>query len=137
MLVMVLLRLHCKTIIFKLKSIVIYYNVLNTVYFRTQTTFHFSSSLSLCVAEVTHLLWCESSRVQFQVPARVFMFAFLFCVLFHLLSKNTLFVTQFCNSFCNVNLFSIFIILQDLWPIISLSRYRPSICKICQSLCVS
>ena len=41
--------------------------------------------------------------------------------------QNTLFVTKVCNSFCNVNLFSILNILQDLWPIVRVSRYRPSI----------
>ena len=55
---------------------------------------------------------CESSRVQFPAPARVFMFDLLFCgCVFTFLSQNTLFVTKFCNFFCNISLLSIFNIL--------------------------
>jgi len=44
-------------------------------------------------------------------------------------SKNTLYIAKYCNSFNNVNLFSILNVLQDLWPIIRVKRYRPSIFK--------
>jgi len=72
-------------------------------------------------AVVTHPLnRCKRSRVQFPVPARVFMFD-LFVLLFlhfYFLFKNTLFVTKFCNSLFNVYLFSMLNILTDLRPII-------------------
>ena len=71
-------------------------------------------------SEVTHRFACERSCVQCPVPARDFMFEFVLCCccVSTLLSKNTPFVTKYCNSFCNVNLFSIFNILQDLWPVL-------------------
>jgi len=49
---------------------------------------------------------------------------FLFC------KKNTLFVTKVCNSLYNFNSFSILKILQDLWPLLGVKRYRLSIFKI-------
>jgi len=82
-------------------------------------------------AVVTHPLWVQGSRVQSPAPARVFMFDFCIVVVVFLLflSKNTLFIAKYCNSFYNVNLFSILNVLQDLWPIIRVKRYRPSIFK--------
>jgi len=60
-----------------------------------------------------------------------FMLAFLFrwCCVFTFCPKNTLFVTQLCSFFCKVNLFVILNILQNLWPIIRVKRYRPSVFK--------
>ena len=84
-------------------------------------------------AVVTHRFGCKRSRVQSQAPARVFIFDFLYnccCCVFTFLSKNTLFIAKYCNSFYNVNLFSILNVLKDLWPIIRVKRYRPSIFKI-------
>ena len=71
------------------------------------------------------------SRFQSPASARVFMFDFLFCCccVSTFFVQNTLFIAQFCNSFYNVILFSILNILQDLWPIIRVERYRPSIFK--------
>ena len=56
------------------------------------------------------------------------LFAFLFCcccVLRFFCPKAI--VMKFCNSFCTVTSFSIINILQTLWPIIRVSRYRLSI----------
>ena len=50
-------------------------------------------------------------------------------LLFYFFVKNTLFITKFLNSFCNVNLLSIHKILQNLWMIIRVLRFRPSIFK--------
>ena len=52
---------------------------------------------------------------------------------FYFFVKNTLFVTKVCNSFYNVNVFSMLNILQDLWPIIRVKRYRPSIFNVQQA----
>jgi len=46
---------------------------------------------------------------------------------FYLFVKNRSFVTTFCNSSCKVYSFSILNILPNLWPIMRVSRYRPSI----------
>ena len=51
------------------------------------------------------------------------------CCVFHFLSKKTLFVMKFCKSFCNVNSFSMLNILQYLWLIIRVSKYRPTVFK--------
>ena len=80
-------------------------------------------------AVVTHPLWVQ--EVMGSIPGSGkgfyvwFFVLLLFC--FYFFVKNTLFVTKVCNSFYNVNLFSILYILQDLWPIIRVKRYRPSI----------
>ena len=50
-------------------------------------------------------------------------------VVFSLFCPKKLFIAKYCNSFYNVNLFSKLNILQDLWPIIRVKRYRPSIFK--------
>jgi len=76
-------------------------------------------------AEVTLQLWVQEVRQGFL--CLIFCVLLLLCVTF--LSQNTLFVTTFCNFFCNINLYSILNILQDLWPIIRVQRYRPSIFK--------
>jgi len=55
------------------------------------------------------------------------IFLYCCCCVFTFLSKNTLFIGIYCNSFYNVILFSILNVLQDLWPIIRVKRYRPSI----------
>ena len=82
----------------------------------------------LCGELVTHPLWVQEDPGS--IPAKDFydwFFVLLLC--FYFLSKTTLFVTTFCNSFCNVNLFSIHNILQDLWLIMRVWRYRPNIFK--------
>jgi len=57
-------------------------------------------------------------------------FFVLLLLCFYFFVKNPLFVTKVCNSFYNFKLFSILKILQDLWPIIRVLRYRPSIFNI-------
>jgi len=84
-------------------------------------------------AVVTHVLWVQEVRGSIPGSGKGFHVSFLCFVDFTLLSKNTFFVKIFCNSSCNVNLFSILNILQDLWPIIRVYRYRPSIFK---KLCI-
>ena len=54
------------------------------------------------------------------------LFAFVLVVLCFFV-KNTLFVVKKCNSFCNVN--SVSILIWNLWSIIRVSRYGPSIFK--------
>jgi len=80
-------------------------------------------------AVVTHPLWVQEVPGSIPGSSKGFYVWFLVLLLlcFYFLSKNTLFVTKFCNSFYNVNLLSILNILQDLWPIIRVWRYRPSI----------
>jgi len=58
------------------------------------------------------------------------IFCFVVVVLLLFLSKNTLFIAKYCNAFNNVNLFSILRVLQDLWSIIRVKRYRHSIFKV-------
>jgi len=81
-------------------------------------------------AVVTHPLWLQ--EVPGSIPDsvkgfNVWFFLFCCCCVFTFLSKNTLFIAKYCNSFYNVNLISILNVLQDLWPIIRVKRYRPSI----------
>jgi len=83
---------------------------------------------------VTHSLWVHEVPVWIPAPARVFMlllFCFFAVFLFFLFVQKALFVTHFCNSFCYVNLFNLLhvSILQDLWPIIMVLLFRPSIFK--------
>jgi len=79
-------------------------------------------------AVVTYPLWVQEVPGSIPGSSKGFMFDFLFCCccVFTFLSKNTLFITKVCNSFYKINLFSILNILQDLWPIIRVLRYRPS-----------
>jgi len=58
----------------------------------------------------------------------IFFVLLLLC--FYFFVQNTVFIAKHCNSFCNVNLFSILNVLQYLWPIIRVKRYRPSIFKL-------
>jgi len=79
-------------------------------------------------AVVTQPLWVQN--VPGSIPGTGCVWFFVLLLLwFYFLSKNTIFVTIFCSSFCNINLFSILNILQDLWPITRVERYRPSIFK--------
>jgi len=80
-------------------------------------------------AVVTHPHWVQEVPGSNPGSGRVFMFDFLFCCccVFTFLSKNTLFVSKVCNSFYNFNLFSILKIMQEIWPIIRVYRYRPSL----------
>ena len=54
------------------------------------------------------------------------MFAFCFVVVVFLIVKHII-LMKFHNYFCNVNLFRIIKVLQNVWQIIRVSRYRPSI----------
>ena len=69
-------------------------------------------------AVVTHPLWVHGVSGSIPGSDKGFYVWFLVLLLlgFYFLFKNTFFVTHFCNSFYNVNVFSILIILQDLWP---------------------
>ena len=82
-------------------------------------------------ARVTHPLWVQEVPASISGSCKGFMFDFflllLFC--FDFLFKKHFIGKIFCNSFCNVSLFSIFNILQYLWPIIRVQIYRPSIFK--------
>jgi len=82
-------------------------------------------------AVVTHPLWVL--EVPRSIPGSGKGFYVWFFVLlllcFYFFVQNTLFIAKYCNSFYNVNLFSILNVLQDLWPIIRVKRYRPSIFK--------
>jgi len=82
-------------------------------------------------AVVTHPLWVQEDPGSIPDSCKGFYVWFFVCCccVFPFLSKNTFFVTKVCNSFYNVNLFSILYILQDLWLIIRVYRYRPSIFK--------
>ena len=57
------------------------------------------------------------------------LFAFMHCCCSTFLVQKPLYVIKFCNSCCDVISFSILNILQNLWPIIRVSRYRHSIFK--------
>ena len=86
----------------------------------------------LSCAEETHPLWVR--EVLGSIPGSDKSFLFCCCCVFTFWSKHTLFVTQFCNFFCNVNSFGILNKLQDLWPIIMVLRYRPSILNTNEAL---
>ena len=58
----------------------------------------------------------------------------LLLLCFYFFVQNTFFIGIYSNSFYNVNFFSILNVLQVLWPIIRVKRYRPSIFKS-SSLC--
>ena len=87
-------------------------------------------------AVVTHPLWVQ--EVPGSIPGcrkGIYVWFFVLLLLcFTFLSKNTVFIAKYCNSFYNVNLFSILNVLQDLWPIIRVKRYRPSIFKVFRNL---
>ena len=60
----------------------------------------------------------------------VWFFVFLLLCFYFICPKIHYLVQHFAVSFCNFNLFSILNIMQDLWPIIRVQRYRPSIFKL-------
>ena len=82
-------------------------------------------------AVVTHPLWVQD--VPGSIPGSgkgFYVWIFVLLLLcFYFFVQNTLFIGKYYNSFYNVNLFSILNVLQDLWPIIRVKRYRPSIFK--------
>jgi len=82
-------------------------------------------------AVVTHPFWVQDVPGSIPSSGKGFYvwFFVLLLLCFYFLSKSTLFVTKLCNTFCNVNLFSKLNILHDLWPIIGVERYGPSILK--------
>ena len=63
----------------------------------------------------------------------MFDFFVLLLLCFYFFVQNTLFIAKYCNSFYNVNLFSILNVLRDLWSIIRVKRYKPSIFKRCSN----
>jgi len=77
-------------------------------------------------AVVTHPLWVQEVLGSI-IGSLCLIFCIVVVVFLLFLSQNALFISKYCNSFYNVNLFSILIVLQDLWPIIRVKRYRPSI----------
>jgi len=85
-------------------------------------------------ALVTHPLWVQEVPATIPGSCKGFMFDFFLLLLlcFDFLFKKHFISKKICNSFCNVSLFSILNILQDLWPIIRVQRYRPSIIKVQQ-----
>jgi len=80
-------------------------------------------------AVVTHPLWVYEVPGSNPGSGKGFYVWFfeLLLLCFYFFVQNTLFVAKYCNSFYTVNLFSILNVLQDLWPIIRVKRYRPSI----------
>ena len=88
-------------------------------------------------AVVTHPLSVQ--EVPGSIPGSGKGFCLIFSivvVVFLLFVQKHLIFTKFCNSFFNIYLFSILNILTDLWPIIKVQRYRPSIFKLWQT-CVN
>jgi len=55
-----------------------------------------------------------------------FWFFCFVIIVFYFFFRNTLFITKVCN----VNLFSTIVILHDVWPIVRVLTYRPSIFKL-------
>jgi len=90
-------------------------------------------------AVVTHPLWVQEVPGSIPGSGKGFYVWFFYCCccVFTFLFKNTLFIGIYCNSFYNVNLFCILNLLQDLWPIISVKRYRPSIFNGSKIHCLS
>jgi len=82
-------------------------------------------------AVVTHPLWMQEVPGSIPGSSKGFnvWFFLLLLLYFYFFVKNTFFFAKYCNSFYNLNLFSILNVLQDLWPIIRVKRYRPSIFK--------
>jgi len=84
---------------------------------------------------LTSIVWehstlrCERFRVQFPAMARFFCLLFCFVVVIFLSKKHHLHISgnSFLQCVCNVKSYSILIILQHLWSIIRVSRYRRSI----------
>ena len=82
-------------------------------------------------AVVTHPPWVQEVPGSFpgSRTGLYVWFVVLFLLCFYFLVKKHIICHKSCNSFCNVNLFSILNILPDLWPILRVLRYRPSIFK--------
>ena len=85
----------------------------------------------LAGAVVTHPLWMQDVPGSIAGSGKgfgVWFFCFYCCCycVFYFLSES-IFVTTFCNSLCNVNSLSLLNTLPNMWPVIRVSRYRPSI----------
>jgi len=83
-------------------------------------------------AVVTHPLWVQEVRVQSPSPARrecLIFVLFCCCCVFTFFVKKHIICHKSLQFLYNIYLFSIHKILQALWPIIRVKRYRPSIFK--------
>jgi len=78
--------------------------------------------------EVTHQTAVRELPVSILGSCKYFCLLFgLLLLCFYFVVQNPYFVMKICNSLCNVNSFSVLDILQYLWPMIWVSRFRPSV----------
>ena len=91
-----------------------------TVRLKTIDTFRWLGGL-----DVTHPTWVQKVPCSFPSYGKD-VWSFLLKLCFHIFFQNTLFFTFFLNFFCNSCSCSFFNLLQHLWRIIRVSRYKPS-----------
>jgi len=80
-------------------------------------------------AVVTHALWVQEVPGSIPGSGKGFYVWFLVLLLlcfYFFIQKHSIY-RKILHSFYKFNLFSILNVLQDLWPIIRVKRYRPSI----------